>query len=109
MLTNKENCALKLVDEIILYYDARSKKYVKSSSSSSSTSSNGSTGRLTICNAGFEVYAAVLVGIQLKGSSNLKTRAIRSFERQENTNSAAQRHLPDDLRHQKCTCLVGAL
>ena len=23
---NKENCALKLVDEIILYYDARSKK-----------------------------------------------------------------------------------
>ena len=24
---NKENCALKLVDEIILYYDARSKKY----------------------------------------------------------------------------------
>ena len=26
---NKENCALKLVDEIILYYDARSKKYKK--------------------------------------------------------------------------------
>ena len=26
---NKENCALKLVDEIILYYDARSKKNVK--------------------------------------------------------------------------------
>ena len=26
MLTYKENCALKLVDEIILYYDARSKK-----------------------------------------------------------------------------------
>ena len=25
MLMNKENCALKLVDEIILYYDARSK------------------------------------------------------------------------------------
>ena len=25
-LTNKENCALKLVDEIILYYDARQKK-----------------------------------------------------------------------------------
>ena len=24
---NKENCALKLVDEIILYYDARWKKY----------------------------------------------------------------------------------
>ena len=24
---NKEKCALKLVDEIILYYDARSKKY----------------------------------------------------------------------------------
>ena len=24
---NKENCALKLVDEIILYYDARSKKH----------------------------------------------------------------------------------
>jgi len=24
---NKENCALKLVDEIILYYDAWSKKY----------------------------------------------------------------------------------
>ena len=24
---NKENCALKLVNEIILYYDARSKKY----------------------------------------------------------------------------------
>ena len=23
---NKENCALKLVDEIILYYDVRSKK-----------------------------------------------------------------------------------
>ena len=26
---NKENCALKLVDEIILNYDARSKKYQK--------------------------------------------------------------------------------
>ena len=26
---NKENCALKLVDEIILYYDARSKKISK--------------------------------------------------------------------------------
>ena len=26
-LMNKENCALKLVDEIILYYDARSKKH----------------------------------------------------------------------------------
>jgi len=25
LLTNKENCALKLVDEIILYYDAQSK------------------------------------------------------------------------------------
>jgi len=24
---NKENCALKLIDEIILYYDARSKKH----------------------------------------------------------------------------------
>ena len=24
---NNENCALKLVDEIILYYDARSKKH----------------------------------------------------------------------------------
>ena len=24
---NKENCALKLVDEIILYYEARSKKH----------------------------------------------------------------------------------
>ena len=24
---NKANCALKLVDEIILYYDARSKKH----------------------------------------------------------------------------------
>ena len=24
---NKDNCALKLVDEIILYYDARSKKH----------------------------------------------------------------------------------
>ena len=24
---NKENCALELVDEIILYYDARSKKH----------------------------------------------------------------------------------
>ena len=24
---NKENCALNLVDEIILYYDARSKKH----------------------------------------------------------------------------------
>ena len=24
---NKENCALKLVDEVILYYDARSKKH----------------------------------------------------------------------------------
>ena len=24
---NKENCALKLVNEIILYYDARSKKH----------------------------------------------------------------------------------
>ena len=27
MLTNKENCALKLDDEIIPYYDARSKKH----------------------------------------------------------------------------------
>ena len=27
---NKENCALKLVDEIILYYDARSKNIKKS-------------------------------------------------------------------------------
>ena len=26
---NKENCALKLVDEIIIYYDARSKKQRK--------------------------------------------------------------------------------
>ena len=30
---NKENCALKLVDEIILYYDARSKKYQKENES----------------------------------------------------------------------------
>ena len=30
---NKENCALKLVDEIILYYDARSKKHQKRSRS----------------------------------------------------------------------------
>ena len=29
LLMNKENCALKLVDEIILYYDARSKKQGK--------------------------------------------------------------------------------
>ena len=29
LLMNKENCALKLVDEIILYYDARSKKHKK--------------------------------------------------------------------------------
>ena len=29
MLVNKENCTLKLIDEIILYYDARSKKYQK--------------------------------------------------------------------------------
>ena len=28
---NEENCALKLVDEIILYYDARSKKLKKKS------------------------------------------------------------------------------
>ena len=27
LLMNKENCALKLVYEIILYYDARSKKH----------------------------------------------------------------------------------
>ena len=27
LLMNKENCALKLVDEIILYYDALSKKH----------------------------------------------------------------------------------
>jgi len=27
LLMKKENCALKLVDEIILYYDARSKKH----------------------------------------------------------------------------------
>ena len=27
---NKENCALKLVDEIILYYDARSKTHKQS-------------------------------------------------------------------------------
>ena len=27
LLMNKENCALKLVDEIILYYDARAKKH----------------------------------------------------------------------------------
>ena len=29
LLMNEENCALKLVDEIILYYDARSKKHKK--------------------------------------------------------------------------------
>ena len=29
LLMNKENCALKLVDEIILYYDARSQKHQK--------------------------------------------------------------------------------
>ena len=29
LLMNKENCALKLVNEIILYYDARSKKHKK--------------------------------------------------------------------------------
>ena len=29
LLINKENCALKLVDEIILYYDAWSKKHKK--------------------------------------------------------------------------------
>ena len=29
LLMNTENCALKLVNEIILYYDARSKKYQK--------------------------------------------------------------------------------
>ena len=27
LLMNKKNCALKLVDEIILYYDTRSKKH----------------------------------------------------------------------------------
>jgi len=27
LLMNRENCALKLVDEIILYYEARSKKH----------------------------------------------------------------------------------
>ena len=27
LLVNKENCALKLVDELILYYDTRSKKH----------------------------------------------------------------------------------
>jgi len=76
---------------------------------SSSSSSNNSTSRLTICNARFEDYAPVLMRIQLKGSSKLNTRAMRSFERQENTNSAALRHLPDDVRHQQCICLVGAL
>ena len=30
LLMNKENCALKLVYEIILYYDARSKKHQNS-------------------------------------------------------------------------------
>ena len=30
LFVNKEYCALKLVDEIILYYDARSKKHKKS-------------------------------------------------------------------------------
>ena len=29
LLMNKENCALKLADEIILYYDARTKKQRK--------------------------------------------------------------------------------
>ena len=29
LLMNKENCALKLVDEIIIYYDARSNKHKK--------------------------------------------------------------------------------
>jgi hypothetical protein len=66
-------------------------------------------GRLTICNARFEVYTAILMRIQLKCSSNLKTRAVRSFERQETTNPAAQSHIPDDLRHQQNTCLVGTL
>ena len=31
---NKENCALKLVDEIILYYDGRSKKHQNNGGSS---------------------------------------------------------------------------
>ena len=34
---NKENCALKLVDEITLYYDARSKKHKKNSNMNSTT------------------------------------------------------------------------
>ena len=33
---NKENCALKLVDEIILYYDARSKKHQMNSKQTAS-------------------------------------------------------------------------
>ena len=41
---NKENCALNLVDEIILYYDARSKKdqiYAVPSKESSNTDTEG--------------------------------------------------------------------
>ena len=41
LLTNKENCALKLVDEIILYYDARSKKHQKTTSCVISVRPNG--------------------------------------------------------------------
>ena len=39
---NKENCALKLVNEIILYYDARSKKHQKSESLFHSETNNES-------------------------------------------------------------------
>ena len=44
---NKENCALKLVDEIILYYDARSKKHQLTGSIMSLKNSNDTIGNRT--------------------------------------------------------------
>ena len=42
---NKENCALNLVDEIILYYDARSKKNKKNKIFSPSNKIHRGVGR----------------------------------------------------------------
>ena len=46
---NKENCVLKLVDEIILYYDARSKKH-QISIDVIYVQTNASSGNVAFCN-----------------------------------------------------------
>ena len=58
---NKENCALKLVDEIILYYDARSKKHQMPNKSLISNIKSTQFGR---------VKTATLFSYRLKRNNN---------------------------------------